>query len=194
MADWQEQEQPSRRPNLSAPRDGGLAGSLALRTATRALTVGAAGARRWSLGVGALEALNLDGCRPAASPRGWNLELRRMAIWRRRRACARGVRAPGGVPCAGVRLPVRQSSRRHTTVGFDWWAWAGRVNSGSWAIEISGMGCSGTGWRYPNYPELVRVSQVSTRNYQINFGYPVLRVRVRVFRVRVMGNGFFAQS
>jgi hypothetical protein len=58
---------------------------------------------------------------------------------------------------------------------------------GSWAVGISGMGCSGTGWRYPNYPELFRVSQVSTRNYQINFGYPVLRVRVRVFRVRVTG-------
>jgi hypothetical protein len=56
------------------------------------------------------------------------------------------------------------------------------------------MGCSGTGWRYPNYLELVRVSHVRTRNYQINFGYPVLRVLVRVFRVRVTGNGFFAQS
>jgi hypothetical protein len=54
------------------------------------------------------------------------------------------------------------------------------------------MGYSGTGLRYPNYPEYFRVSQISTRNSRKKFGYPVLRVRVQVFWVRVTGNEFFA--
>jgi hypothetical protein len=135
----------------------------------------------------------LDGCRPRPAAR---LELGRLA-----KATADGrVRAvcgaAGGVLCVGhVRAcgctPATQpdtighTAIAHTTVGFAWWAWAGRVTMGSWVVGISSTGCSGTGWRYPNYPELFRVSQVSTRNYQINFGYPVLRVRV--FRVRVTG-------
>jgi hypothetical protein len=125
-------------------------------------------------------------------PRGWNLED---GEWRfgegdGRRACA-VCGAAGGVLCAGrlwacgvcvcgCRL-CPYDDRSVCLVGL------GRpCNSGSWAVGISGTGCSGTGWRYPNYLELFRVSQVSTRNYQINFGYPVLRVRVRV-----TGSGFF---
>jgi hypothetical protein len=149
----------------------------------------------------------LDGYRPRPAAR---LELGRLANGDLAKATAdervramRGV--AGGVLCAGrVRAcgctPATQpdaighTAIAHTTVGFAWWAWADRVTVGSWAVVISGTGCSGTGWRYPNYLELFRVSQVSTQNYQINFGYPVLRVRVRVFRVRVTGNGFFAQS
>jgi hypothetical protein len=168
-----------RPTGVVATRRPGMAGSPAPRTATRALAVGAAGARRWSLGVGALEASMAAACecRFGEGDGRVRAECGRWAV------CG----------CLYARVPI---SKRHTTVArrVCWWAWAGRVNSGSWAVRISGMGCSGTGWRYPNYPELVRVSQVRTRNYQINFGYPVLRVRVRVFRVRVTGNGFFAQS
>jgi hypothetical protein len=53
----------------------------------------------------------------------------------------------------------------------------------------------GFGYRLalPELPRIILVSQVSTRNSQTNFGYPVLRVWVRVFRVRETGNGFFAQ-
>jgi hypothetical protein len=131
----------------------------------------------------------LDGCRPAA-----RLELGRLSNGDLAKETAdRRVRAvcgaAGGVLAVCGRAAVRQPDAKaiaHTTVGFAWWAWAGRVTVGSWAVGISGTGCSGTGWRYPNYPELFRVSQVSTRNYQINFGYSVLRVRVRV-----TGNGFF---
>jgi hypothetical protein len=86
MADWQ--EQPSRMAwargrlgsvaadRVVATRRPGMARSPALQTAMRALAASAARARRWSLGVGALEALMAAGL-----PRGWNLEDWRMTIW-----------------------------------------------------------------------------------------------------------------
>jgi formate dehydrogenase maturation protein FdhE len=80
----------------------------------------------------------LDGCRPrpAAVPRGWNLELED-GEWRfgegdGRRACAVcGAVGRWALPAVCVQ---RQSGRaglrlcRCAVCHFAWWAWAGRVN------------------------------------------------------------------